>query len=143
MTGRQIVVDDVLGRDIHTISKVALRDDKINLCHRSDGARPGDIECGLIDICRDARVVSVNDDLGIVRGKPEKIAEIANVLNVDVAATDDGDRLACAVNSSVIERLHVIDLGEVGGSHAVRTIVEGELAACLFEVHLRSAYNSG
>src|SRR6185312_10704374 len=100
---REVMVHDVLGREIHAIGRVGRRgDDEVDRGVGGDRARPLHIQIGLALVVAAgvARIGTVNDHLRQVGriGRDEEFAEIADVIGVHVAAADYGDGFALAVN---------------------------------------------
>ncbi len=121
--GRKVVVDDVLRRQVHAVARIrGLRHDELDGGAFGHGARPLHVEIGFGFFIRtpDARVGSVDDDLGVVGGKAEGCSELARVRDVDVGTGDDGYGLAVAVDRLLVERIEVVDGGEVCRGQVVR-----------------------
>src|SRR5258708_26180548 len=82
---------------------------------------------------------AIEDDLGMVGWKAHDIAKIANVLNAidgvvrinQAAAADDRYGFSGAIDARGIQRLHVINRGEVRGTHEVQSIRALNLAGLL------------
>src|SRR5258708_35782684 len=82
---------------------------------------------------------AIEDDLGMVGWKAHDIAKIANILNAidaviridQAAAADDRYGFSGAIDARGIQRLHVINRGEVRGTHEVQSISALNLAGLL------------
>ncbi len=119
--GRHVVVDDVLGRKIHSQAGLGgSTDDKVDGCALGDCPRPLDVQiCFRFFPDQNARGWTVVDDVQIGGGKAEEISEVGHVLGIDVSLADDGDSLPGSIDRgrSRPQWKNVVDGGEVVGSH--------------------------
>ena len=117
-----VIVHDVHFGEKHTVRRIgALRNDELHGRALRDGAGPFHIQIGFafFVIAHNSGIGAVHNDLWRLGRQAVFRSERIHIVDVEVAAADDGNRLPCAVVSFIPESRDIIDGCEIVWDDAV------------------------